>query len=299
MRSKYFLLILFIGLSTSVMSQLKQVNANAAVFNYTDNGSGEPIVFVHGALEDYRTWDPQIDTFSKHFRIITYSRRFNFPNPNTDPIKNFSAETEAEDLAAFISQLKLGRAHLVGHSFGGLISLYVAKKHPELVRSLTLSEPGLISWLPYLDGGKVLYDEFNNNLWKPVKQAFEMKDTIAVLRQTLIYFAGADVLDQLPPEAKTQLMVNLSEWKAIAFSPQPFSDFKKEYLKDIKVPVLLLSGGQTFPIMQLINQELKNALPRAQRYHLEEGTHDYWMTHPQQMGQAVLKFLQAQLKNKK
>ena len=299
MRSKYFLLIFFIGLSTSVLSQLKQVKANGAVFNYTDNGSGEPIVFVHGALEDYRTWDAQIDTFSKHLRIITYSRRFNFPNQNVESIKKFSAETEAEDLAAFISQLKLGRVHLVGHSFGGIISLYVAKKHPELVRSLTLSEPGLISWLPDLPGGKILYDEFNNKLWKPVRKAFEKKDSTEVLKQTLNYFAGADVLDQLPPEAKTQLVVNLPEWKAIAFSPQAFSDFKKEYFKNIKEHVLLLSGGQTFPFMQLINQELKSVLPDAQQYHLEEGTHDYWLTHPQQMGEAVLKFLQALPDNKK
>ncbi len=293
MKSKYFLLIFFIGLSTSVLSQLKQVNANEAIFNYTDKGSGEPIVFVHGGLEDYRTWDAQIDTFSKSYRIITYSRRFNFPNQNTKEVKKFSAKTEAEDLAAFITQLKLGPVHLVGHSFGGLISLFFVKKHPELVRSLTLSEPALIGWLPDISGGKILYDNFKSQLWKPVKQAFEIKDTTAVLKQTLVYFAGADILDQLPPEVKTQFIVNIPEWHAIAFSPQAFPDFKKKDLKDINVPTLLLSGGQTLPMLQLTNKELKSALPNAQQYHFDEGTHDYWMTHPHQMGQAILKFLQA------
>jgi len=296
MKSKYFLLIFFIGLSTSVLSQLKQVNANEAVFNYTDKGRGEPIVFVHGGLEDYRTWDAQIDTFSKSYRIITYSRRFNFPNQNTKEIKKFSAITEAEDLAAFITQLQLGSVHLVGHSFGGLISLFLVKKHPELVRSLTLSEPALIGWLPNIAGGKILYDNFNTQLWKPVKQAFEMNDTTAVLKQTLVYFAGADILDQLPPEVKNQFIVNIPEWHAIAFSPQAFPDFKKKDLKDINVPTLLLSGGQTLPMLQLTNKELKSALPNAQHYHLDEGTHDYWMTHPQQMGHAILKFLQATAK---
>ena len=296
MKSKYFLLIFFIGFSTSVLSQLKQVNANEAIFNYTDKGSGEPIVFVHGGLEDYRTWDAQIDTFSKSYRIITYSRRFNFPNQNTKEVKTFSAITEAEDLAAFITQLKLGPVHLVGHSFGGLISLFLVKKHPELVRSLTLSEPALIGWLPNIAGGQILYDNFNTQLWKPVKKAFEMNDTTAVLKQTLLYFAGADIFDQLPPEVKTQFMVNIPEWHAIAFSPQAFPDFKKKDLKDINVPTLLLSGGQTLPMLQLTNKELKSALPNAQHYHLDEGTHDYWMTHPQQMGQAILKFLQSTAK---
>lgn len=292
MKSKYFLLIFLIGFSSSVLGQLKQVKANEAILNYIDEGSGEPIVFIHGGLEDYRTWGAQIDTFSKTYRIITYSRRFNFPNQNTEKVKEFSAKTEAEDIAALIIQLKLGPVHLVGHSFGGLISLFLIKKHPELVRSLTLSEPALISWLPDIAGGKILYDNFYAELWKPVKQAFEIKDTIAVLKHTLIYFAGEDILDRLPSEVKTQFIVNIPEWHSIAYSHEAFPNFKKEYLKDIKVPTLLLSGGQTLPMLQLTNKELKSVLPNAQKYHLDEGTHDYWVTHPQQMGSALLSFLQ-------
>ena len=292
MKLKYFLLLLFWGFSTSVLSQLKQVKVNGAVFNYIDKGNGEPIVFIHGGLEDYRTWDAQIDTFSKSYRIVTYSRRFNFPNQNTNEVKEFSAKTEAEDLAAIIIKLKIAPVHLVGHSYGGLISLFLIKQHPELVRSLTLSEPALISWLPDIAGGKILYDNFYNQLWKPVKQAFEIKDTLAVLKQTLIYFAGEDILDKLPPEVKTQFIVNIPEWHSIAYSPDAFPDFKKEYLKDIKVPVFLLSGGQTLPMLQLTNKELKSVLPNAQQYHLDEGTHDYWLTHPKQMGNALLSFLQ-------
>jgi len=265
---------------------------NEAILNYTDKGSGEPIVFIHGGLEDYRTWDAQIDRFSKSYRVVTYSRRFNFPNQNTKEVKEFSAKTEAEDLAALIIQLNLGPVHLVGHSFGGLISLFLIKKHPELVRSLTLSEPALISWLPDIAGGKILYDNFYNQLWKPVKHAFDTKDTLAVLRFTLIFFAGEDILDKLPPEVKTQFIVNIPEWHSIAYSPEAFPDFKKEYLKDIKVPTLLLSCGQTLPMLQLTNKELKSGLPNAKQYHLDEGTHDYWVTHPQQMGQALLRFLQ-------
>lgn len=292
MKLKYLLLIYLIGFSTQAWSQLKQVKAKKAILNYTDKGTGEPIVFIHGGLEDYRTWDAQIDTFSKSYRIITYSRRFNFPNHNTKEVKEFSAKTEAEDLAALIKRLKLGSVHLVGHSFGGLISLFLVKNHPELVRSLTLSEPALITWLPDIQGGKIIYDNFYTGLWKPVKQAFDIKDTVAVLKHTLIYFAGEDILDKLPLEVKTQFIANIAEWHSIAYSRNAFTNFKKEYLKDIKVPTLLLSGGQTLPMLQLTNKELKSVLPNAQKYHLDEGTHDYWLTHPQQMGRALLGFLQ-------
>lgn len=296
MKSKYLLLLILTGFSTSPFCQLKQVKLNDAVFNYTDKGTGDPVVFIHGGLEDYRTWDAQIDTFSRNHRIITYSRRFNFPNTNTKKLKGFSAKTEAEDLAAFITQLKLGPVHLVGHSYGGLIALFLTRQHPELVRTLTLSEPALISWLPGLAGGKVLHDNFYTQLWKPVKQAFETDDTLAALKHTFIYFAGEDIFDKLPPEVQTQFIVNIQEWRSIAFSPDAFPDFRREYLEGIKVPVLLLSGGQTLPMLQLTNKELKRVLPAAQQYHLAEATHDYWLTHPQQMGNALLNFLQTAVK---
>jgi hypothetical protein len=44
-----------------------------------ENGAVRTPVFVHGVLEDYRAWDSQMDPFSKHFRAIAYSRRYNFP----------------------------------------------------------------------------------------------------------------------------------------------------------------------------------------------------------------------------
>lgn len=275
------------------MSQLKQVNVNEAIIHYTDTGKGEPIVFVHGSLEDYRTWDPQIDIFSKNYRIITYSRRFNFPNQNTKLINDFSPKTEAEDLAALITEIKLGPVHLVGHSYGGLVTLFLIKKYPELVRTLTLSEPPLIKWLPDIKDGKILYENFYSELLKPVRKAFEIKDTDSVLRHTLIYFASEDVLDNLPTEVKNQFLSNLPEWHSIANSSDAFVNFEKEYFKNIKVPVLLLSGGETLEMLKLTNKELENILPEAQRFHLVEGTHDFWMTHPQQMGNALMSFLKS------
>ncbi|PSL02268.1 alpha/beta fold hydrolase [Cecembia rubra] len=281
-----------INRSDEFSSNLKHIIINEATFNYTDTGSGEPIVFVHGGLEDYRTWEPQIEIFSKDYRIITYSRRYNFPNDNQLEVNSFSAKTEAEDLARFITDLKLGPVHVVGHSFGGLISLFLTKSNPELVRSLTLSEPALISWLIDIPGGKVHYDDFYNKLIEPIKQAFHNKDTVGVLRKTLIYFAGADILEKLPEEAIDQMTANLPEWYFMSQSPDPFPEFKRKDLNDIKVPILTISGGQTLPMLQLINKELKTILPKAPHYHLEEGTHDLWFTFPEQAGQAVLSFIE-------
>jgi pimeloyl-ACP methyl ester carboxylesterase len=297
MRRIYFLLIIFFAPATFVFSQLKTIKIDDAVIHYKDKGTGEAIIFVHGGMEDYRTWDSQIDSFSKKYRVIAYSRRFNYPNQNTNEIKNFSAETEANDLARLIVQLKVQPVHLVGHSFGAVVALSLAIRYPQLVQTLTLSEPPMISWLPGLDGGKQLYDDFYDNLMKPVKQDFEQKDTIAVLRHTLIYFYGSDVSKELSEKDRTQLIANFPEWRAIAYSTNVFPLISKEEVTNLKMPVLLLSAGQTMSVLKVTNAELKRLLPNAQHFQLAEGTHDYWITNPKQMGNALMNFLQTVWKN--
>lgn len=292
MKLKYLLLFVFLGIASSVFAQLKKVSINGATIHYLDKGKGVPIIFVHGGMEDYRTWDAQVDTFAQIYRVIAYSRRFNYPNNNTKEIKNFSAETEAKDLAALIVHLKLQPAHIVGHSFGALVVLTLAISHPELVKSITLSEPPMICWLSGLSGGKELYDEFYEKLLKPLKQDFLDKDTSAVLRHTIVYFYGSDLTKDLPPDVREALIANFPEWRSIALSENQFPAISKESVRNLKMPILLLSGGKTMAILQVTNKELRRVLPNANHFELAEGTHDYWITNPIQMGAALMSFLQ-------
>jgi non-heme chloroperoxidase len=297
MRPTYLLLIILLVSATSSFSQFKKIKIDDAEINYIDSGAGVPVVFVHGGMEDYRTWVPQIDSFSKKFRVIDYSRRFNYPNQNAKEIKNFSAETEANDLAKLIIQLKLPPVHLVGHSFGALVALTLAIHYPQLVRSLALSEPPVISWLPNLAGGKILYDDFYKNLWTPVKYDFEQNDTAAVMRHTIIYFYGSDISKEIPAEDWKQLIANLAEWRAFAYSTNAFPAISKQDVQNLRMPILLLSAGQTMAVLKVTNAELKRLLPNAQNFQLIEGTHDYWITNPKQMGDALMNFLQSIRKN--
>jgi pimeloyl-ACP methyl ester carboxylesterase len=85
--------------------------------HYVERGRGVAVIFVHGSLGDYSTWDAQLGPYAETYRAIAYSRRYN--DPNTNRLRpNHSAVVEAEDLAAFIKALDLGKVHVVGHSYG-------------------------------------------------------------------------------------------------------------------------------------------------------------------------------------
>src|SRR5256714_13661947 len=79
------------------------------------------------------TW-PSIDPLRERFDIVLPNRGGYPPGPSLDRI---DFERQAEELAPLLED----GAHLVGHSYGGVVSLFVAASHPEAVRSLAVSEP--------------------------------------------------------------------------------------------------------------------------------------------------------------
>ncbi len=100
--------------------------------HYVERGTGVPVVFVHGSLSDGGYWNDQLGPFvASGYRAIAYSRRFNPPNTNI-PQPGYSAATDADDLAALIEKLQLGKVHVIGHSYGALTALFLAVKHPSL-----------------------------------------------------------------------------------------------------------------------------------------------------------------------
>src|SRR3954469_21181865 len=158
----------------------KTIRVNGVELHYLDQGKGVRVVLVHGGLEDYRSWQPQMEAFSQRYRTIAYSRRHNYPNARTSPEPDYSAVLDAEDLAALITTLNLKPAHVVGVSYGAYTALLLAQKHPQLVRSLALCEPPVLRWLPRLTGGQPLFDDLMSKVWEPSTRGFREGDEAGV-----------------------------------------------------------------------------------------------------------------------
>ncbi|SIO69946.1 Pimeloyl-ACP methyl ester carboxylesterase [Burkholderia sp. GAS332] len=109
---------------------------------YVISGSGEPLVFVHGSLCDYRYWGSQTEFLSKHFLCVSVSLSHYWPAADACIQGEFGWKTHVAELAEFIAAMNLGPVHLVGHSRGGCVAFHVAREYPRLVKTLTLADPG-------------------------------------------------------------------------------------------------------------------------------------------------------------
>jgi len=276
----------------------KAVRVNGVELHYVDQGKGVPVVFVHGGLEDYRAWQAQMGPFSERYRAIAYSRRYNYPNTAGPLDPDYSARTDAEDLAALITTLKLGPAHVIAVSYGAYTALLLAEKHPALVRSLVLSEPPVLRWLPALEGGKPLFDDVMAKLWEPATRGFRQSDaagvTAAIDGFGELGYSGTDqklTFAALPPEVRSMLLDNAPEWRALTRSRDAFPELPLDAVRRIKAPTLLLSGERSVALHGLLDRQLETLLPNSQRIVMAKATHEMWNEFPAECRSAALAFI--------
>ena len=270
---------------------LKNVRVNGVELHYVEKGNGIPVVLIHGGLADYREWNPQIERISSHYRVVAYSRRYNYPNNNAEILPDHSAIVEARDLAALLDELKLERVHIVGYSYGALTALFFATEHPERVRSLTLAEPPILGWLNQIPGGQAELDRFMQTMWRPAGEAFQKGEPERALRIACDYFSGKGSYDQVPAEFRQSLMDNIREWKALTTSRDAFPPLSRDVVRNLKFPILLITGEKTLAPLRMINDALNQLLRNAKQVTIPGATHDMWLQDPERCGQATVSFL--------
>ena len=105
---------------------------------YEEAGKGPAVILLHGAFLDRHTWDLQMPALARRHRAVRYDiRPFGESSLPEQPYKT------TDDLLALMDALKIDRADLVGHSFGGGVAIDFTLEHPTRVASLALVNSGV------------------------------------------------------------------------------------------------------------------------------------------------------------
>lgn len=260
-------------------------------FQYIEKGQGESVVLVHGTLGDFRSWDLQMDEFAKSYRTISYSRRYHFPNPCRGDETDYSAILHAADLAAFIGELKLESAHVVGNSYGAYTGLFLALRHPECVRTLVLSEPPVFPLLEQNEEGSKLRDEFLSYVWNPAGELMQQERSEEGVKAFVDGVVSDGAFDSFPPEVQKLITDNACEFKSETASPDFWTSFTCRDAKNITTPVLLLNGEKSLRMFQLIANELQRCLQKCKYIRVPDSTHELPADKPEEYNRIVLEFI--------
>lgn len=103
---------------------------------FTVTGEGPALFLVHGIGSRRAGWDSLLPVLTPHFSVITYDLRGHGESPL--PTERFGLDALVDDLEALRERLGIEKAHIAGHSLGGMIGPAFALRYPERVLSLGL-----------------------------------------------------------------------------------------------------------------------------------------------------------------
>jgi pimeloyl-ACP methyl ester carboxylesterase len=274
---------------------VKALSVNGYDMAYVENGSGRPLIMVHGALSDYRTWSAQMEPLGRSNRAVAVSLRHYFPERWEGKAGSFSWKQHVADAIAFIKTLNAGPVDLIGHSRGGLVAFEVARDQPSLLRNLILAEPGLI--LDETGFGVALQDNAAartaaNERAARVKSAlnrFEGGDIDGGLEIYIDAIGGAGTWKNLT-EAQRQMFRD-NAWTIKGMEEEQRRPVNCQELEALTMPVLLVGGEKSPARYGQILTVIEPCLKQRSRVTVPNASHGMHRMNPAAFNSFVVQFL--------
>jgi pimeloyl-ACP methyl ester carboxylesterase len=178
---------------------------------------------------------------------------------------------EADDVLAGLDLSPDQPFHLVGHSYGGAVSLQLAMQQPRRVRSLTLYEPVAFGVLPALGEDLPEWQEAQQ-VAANVAAALDRGDLDAAARGFVGYWQGRDIWPELDEGQRARLAEPMPTIRR-HFEALSAARWNDEQLAALQMPVQLICGGATRASARRVAQTLVEKLPQVQLAHLEGAGH--------------------------
>ena len=259
--------------------------------HYTDVGAGTPVVLIHGWPLSGRSWEAQVPALvAAGHRVITYDRR-GF-GQSSQPWDGYDYDTFAADLDALLESLDLRDATLVGFSMGGgEVVRYIARHGTARVSKAVLAA----AVPPYLYKSD---DNPDGGLDDATIEQFEQgvaTDRPAFLEEftTNFFTAGGELKVSEAQRKYAWSLAAVASPKGTLDCIKAFgrTDFRHD-LEALTIPTLVIHGDADAIVpFEVSGKRSAAALPNAQTVVIEGGPHGINASHPQEINDALIKFL--------
>jgi esterase len=270
----------------SAPERVKTLRIDGYNMAYIERGSGPTLILVHGALSDFRSFEPQMGPLSARYRVIAISLRHYYPERWDGVGSDFSISQHAEDVAGFIRALDTGPVHLLGHSRGGNVVLHVAKNHAGLLRTLILADAsGLEGLLPKSPAGTTAGG--GSEMRVAVREKFKSGEIETGLETYIDFAAGPGGWKAMPE--RTKQMFRDNAWTVLADTDRPTTSCAEGAL--ITVPTLFVNGQRSPSRYPAMAQLFQSCLKDQERIVIPNASHGMFTDNPDATNSAIISFL--------
>ena len=262
------------------------IEINGCAIHHELHGDGDPLVLVHGGWTDADSWRFVLPALSDSFRVLTYDRRGH--SRSERPAGQGSRRQDEDDLVGLVETLDLGPVHLVANSYGGSISLAVAVRRPDLVRTVAIHEPPLAALLD--DGTRATVMATMQAVADDL--AADVEGGTRRFMEKVALGPGSWAL--LPEEQRAVFIGNAPMFTDVLGDPHSL-DVDEAGLAALEVPVLVSDGDHSEPWFAVITRALVDRIGPSEHRTFKGAGHAPHLTHVDDYVDAIGAFTAARV----
>jgi 2-hydroxy-6-oxonona-2,4-dienedioate hydrolase len=238
-------------------------------FKYIEEGNGEPLVLLHGLFGALSNFQPLIEYFRQHYKVIV---------PMLPLLEMDILHTSVGGLAKFVHKFLEARdikdANLLGNSLGGHVGLVYTLKHPERIRSLILT------------GSSGLFENgMGDSYPKRGDREYIRKKT------ELTFYNPAMATEELVDEVYNITNNRIKVIKIITLAKSAIRNNLGEELNQIKQPTLLVWGNNDAITPPFVAKEFNKLIPNSELHFIDKCGHAPMMEVPEEFNAILHRFL--------
>jgi pimeloyl-ACP methyl ester carboxylesterase len=238
-------------------------------FKYVEEGTGEPLVLLHGLFGAMSNFQGLVEYFKNYNRVIVPI----LPLLDMD-ILHTSVSGLAKYVNRFLEALKLEGVHLLGNSLGGHVALVHVLKNPSRIKSLTLT------------GSSGLFENGMGDSY-PKRGDYEFIKA----KTALTFYDPAVATKELVDEVFSITNNRLKAIKIIALAKSAIRNNLGEELNQIKLPTLLIWGNNDTITPPFVGKEFNRLIPNSELHFIDKCGHAPMMEVPAAFNEILHTFL--------
>jgi pimeloyl-ACP methyl ester carboxylesterase len=266
-------------------------------------GSGPLRVLVHGSASDHRTWAAQREAWCDTARVVTYSRRYHWPNDPIEADGTYALGDHVDDMGVVLRSVADEPATLIGHSYGGVVALLAAARWPERVAALVLVEPPVLGVFVHVPPRPlellrlalrrprtaIGILKLGAGALGPAQSALERGDEEEAMRRMGRGILGPEAHEAMDDERRAQVRDNIILEELSSREALPRLDPGE--IRSIRCPALLVGGSRSPTVFARLLDALEELLPRTDRVTIPGASHLVHEDEPGAFHAAVESFL--------